>query len=176
MDAYSLSCVRFLVQACALDCGCLPWGSDPIFFAEVPLASLYFCVTRSLNHDSTDCNENLEILRLTHDTLNVTMTKKDQITCKVAREITTQVTTQPLHASIFNTRREDLTETWLPTAIVTLLIGAAVCPVAFSQRNRRTKLVSTVAVKAWQGGDANAIARTSSRHVQVKRRCSSTTK
>jgi hypothetical protein len=67
------------------------------------------------------------------DTLTVTITKKDQMTCKAAREITTQVTTQPLHASIFNTRREDLTETLLPTAIVTLLIGAAVCPVGQSK-------------------------------------------
>jgi hypothetical protein len=78
------------------------------------------------------------------------------MTCKAAREITTQVTTQPLHASIFNTRREDLTETLLPTAIVTLLIGAAVCPVVFVQRNRRAKQVSTVneAAKAGQGGNA----------------------
>jgi hypothetical protein len=137
--------------------------------------SLFF-VTRSLNHVSNECNENLEISRFTPETLNVTIMKKDQITCKVAREITTQVTTQPLHASIFNTRREDLTETWLPTAIVTLLIGAAVRPVAFSQRNRRTRLVSAATVKAWQGGHAYAIARTSSRHVQAKRRCSCTTK
>ena len=126
-------------------CGCLPGGSDPIYFADIPLASLYFsCGTRSLNHDWTECNEKLDISSLNPDMLNFTITKQDQITCKVAREITTQVTTQPLHASIFNTRREDLTETWLPTAIVTLLIGAAVCPVTFSQRNRRTKLVSTV--------------------------------